>query len=268
MKFYLNRFNRAESAIDGLKTKMQAEDMITENIDNAGYIIISGDRIEMFDFALKMFRKNKEIIHLWAGELSRCNDEDEVYRSTITLMSSLQLCNTPEAKKRVEKLCKAVDKKPNAYVVGSLWYDNLSIETAFYPNEPYALILYNPPTRRSKEFIQGEILSIKKIIEEKMSSGEIKGYWWIEPNGDKNSELLKEHTNTPNLKRERFLGFLKNCRYFISNSSCVYSEAPFLLDKQKIIHIGKRNENRESKTSKMDIPHASDNIIKILKSLQ
>ena len=267
MKFYLERFNRAESAIDHLKTKMQNEGLWTCNAEDADYIIIAGDRIEMFDFAVEMFRKNKRLIHLWAGELSRCNDEDEIYRSTITLMSDLLLCTNHHAKKRVERLCRAVDKKPNAHVVGSLWYENLKMDETNIPDESYILILYNPPTRRLKEIVLEELLFIREFLNIKEMNEGIKRHLWIEPNGDKNSKLLESYTNTPNLDRERFLGLLKNCRYFVSNSSCVYSEARFLLSNDQIIHVGERNRNRESKTSKMDIPNASDNIIKILKSL-
>jgi len=37
---------------------------------------------------------------------------------------------------------------------------------------------------------------------------------------------------------------LKNCRRFITNSSCSYYEAPFFLKPKQIIKIGIRNKNR------------------------
>jgi hypothetical protein len=40
------------------------------------------------------------------------------------------------------------------------------------------------------------------------------------------------------------------------------------MDKERIISIGVRNKNRESKYSNMKILNASDNVIKVLKELK
>jgi len=238
---------------------MKKEKMWTNNYKTADYILAVGDRKETFDFVLERFRENKKIIHLWAGEISQ-GTHDEIYRHTITLMSCIQLCTNQNAVYRVISLCDSVNKIPNVYIVGNIMLDNLEIDETNIPKEPYDLILYNPPTNLTKKEICDEILYIRKMLFRK--------YIWIEPNGDYGSELIQPNVTHSTLPRKIFLGFLKNCCRFITNSSCMYYEAPFLIDKKQIIPIGIRNQNRESKYSNMNIKNASDNVIKIFRKLK
>jgi len=261
VKILVASFNRAsDGALEKLVKKMKRKKIWTDDENEANYILACGDRTETFTFVLKMFRINKKIIHLWAGELTHAEDEDEVYRSTMTLMSELQLCNNEKAKDRVVRLCEAVDKQPNAHVVGNVMLDSLKIDESKIPEGDYDLVLYNPPTRKSRQDIFNEINQIKKLITDIP-------YMWIAPNGDRGSEFVMPYVTTNTLPRPMFLGALKNCRRFISNSSCMWSEAQFLLKPEQIIPIGVRNSNRESREADMSIKNASDNIIKILEKL-
>jgi len=70
------------------------------------------------------------------------------------------------------------------------------------------------------------------------------------------------------LPRPQFLGLLKNCKRFMTNSSCEYYEAPLFLKPEQIIHIGERNKERGSKYADMKIKNATKNIIKALQSLE
>lgn len=258
-KIFAASFNRAsDGAISKLVKKMKKNKMYTVNYKKADFILAVGDRIETFDFVLKRFRENKRIIHLWAGEISQ-GTHDEVYRHAMTIMSEIQLCTNEKAKKRVIDLCKAVEKKPNVYIIGNLMLDNLEIDVKKVPKEKYDLVLYNPPTCLSKKEISNEIKKIKKLLTKK--------YIWIEPNGDFGSELIKSYVTHSNFSRPEFLGLIKYCDRFITNSSSMYYEAPFLLNKKQIIPVGERNINRESKYANMRIKNASDNIIKIFKRL-
>jgi len=260
-KFYLASFNRAsDGALEKLRKKLDEECMLTEEYKEADYIIAVGDRVETYDFVLKMFRENKNIVHLWAGEQGCWAIHDDVYRHSMTLMSDVQLCTNATAKKLVEELCNTVKKRPNAHVVGNVYLDSIKIDNSIVPKEDYDLVLYNPTTR-SKANVKKEINDIIKLLKDKK-------YIWIEPNGDKYSDLVMPFVNTTNVPRPNFLGLLKNCRRFITNSSCMYFEAPFLISKNKIIPIGKRNIERGSKYADMGIPNASDNILRILKGLR
>jgi len=261
MKIFVVSFNRAsDGAISKLVSKMKHENLLVDNYKKADYILAVGDREETFDFVVDRFKENYKIIHLWAGEISQ-GTHDEVYRHSMTLMSMLQLCTTPTAKERVERLCKDVDKKPNAFVVGNVMLDNMDIDNIKVPSFEYDLVLYNPITLHDKKDVINDISFINKLIEPKQCI-------WIAPNGDKFSELIQKYTNHNSQPRPIFLGLLKNCRRFITNSSCQYFEAQFLLKPEQIISIGKRNKDRESKYSDMTIPNASENIMKVFRRLK
>ena len=255
MKIFVASFSRSsDGAISLLKEKLDT----TENYEEADYILAVGDRKETFDFVLERFRENRKIIHLWAGEISQ-GTHDEVYRHSMTIMSILQLCTNETAKNRVEKLLDAIDKKSNAYVVGNMMLDNLEVDESAVPENDYDLVLYNPPTNLSPDGIKKELDQITKMIDKPMI--------WVEPNGDPGSDLVKPYVTIKNLPRPVFLGLLKKCKRFISNSSCLYYEAPFLLEEDQIVQIGARNEERESKYSKMNIKNASENVKQALEKL-
>lgn len=257
-KFFIATFNRAsDGALSKVISKMKEENLYTDIYQEADYIIAIGDRIETYDFVLERFRENYRIIHLWAGEIDQ-GTHDEVYRHSITLMSELQLCTNQTSKSRVIKLCKSVDKEPNAYVIGNVMLDNMTVDESLVPNKKYNLILYNPITRSNEEEVLKEIDEIQGYLDNNLSI-------WIEPNGDKFSDLVNLYVTSKTIPREKFLGLIKNCNKFITNSSCQYYEAPFLLDKTKIIPIGKRNTERESKYSNMKIEGATNRMINILK---
>lgn len=268
VKIFIASFNRASNgAIEHLVTKLKDHDMLINNYDNADYIMAVGDRTETFDFVLKRYKENKKIIHLWAGEISCWSTHDDVYRHAMTLMSCLQLCTNPTAKLRVESLCNSVDKKSNAHVIGNIMLDDLSTDESIVPKYPYILILYNPITMSTKNEVENEISEISNKINLYKDKYSIKNYIWIEPNNDKYSDLIKNFITHNNLPRKQFLGLLKNCKFFFTNSSCQYYEAPFFLNKPQIISIGKRNTERESKYSNMSIDGAADKAMKILINL-
>lgn len=264
MQIFVASFNRASNgAISKLIEKLKKNNMYTTDHNNANYILAVGDRIETYDFVLKKFKENKKIIHLWAGDISNWELHDDAYRHSMTLMSMMQLCTNPRAKKRVELLCKSVNKKSNAYVIGNVMLDDLSVDESIVPKKPYLLILYNPVTIYTEKEVILEIDIIKKILNKKKMK-----YIWIEPNGDKYSSIVYKYVNQKNLPRNQFLALLKNCTMFITNSSCQYYEAPSFLKHEQIMSIGERNIDRESKYADMTITGSSDKIIKIFSGLK
>ena len=260
MKIFIASFNRAsDGALSKLKQKMIDKGYYTDNYNEADYILACGDRKETFDFVLERYRENKKIIHLWAGDISQ-GTHDEVYRHSITLMSCVQLCTNSQSKEVVKKLCKAVNKRYFIFIIGNIMLDNLEVDESIKIEKPYDLILYNPPTLYNIEKIKEELDYINSIKN--------KNYIWIEANGDKESELVNKYTNSKNLDRKIFLGLLKNCDRYITNSSSQYYEAPFFLKKEQIISIGERNIDRNSRYSDMTLKNASDNVIKVLEILE
>jgi len=264
MKLFIASFNRAsDGAIKSLVDELRKRDMIANIPDYASHILAVGDRTETYDCVLEQYRKNVPIIHLWAGESDPSwATHDEVYRHSMTLMSCMQLCTNDVAKERVENLCHSVGKEPNAYAIGNVMLDNLTTDDSAVPKEKYLLILYNPNTMSKKE-TKKDLDTIQSIIQEHPEMKTI----WIEPNGDPNSDMITPFVSHSNFPRKQFLGLIKHCTYFVTNSSCQFYEAQFLLDKDKIISIGKRNTTRESRYSEMSIKGASERIINILECL-
>jgi len=261
MKIFIASFHRAtDGALSKLISKMKDNDLWTDDYKDADYILAVADRKETMDFVLKRYRENKKIIHLFAGEKSCWTTGDDAYRNAITLMSDIQLCTNNKAKNRVKKLCKAVGKKYYVATIGNVMLDNLEIDESLVPRYEYDLVLYNPPSRLSKRQIYEELTTISDMITPTKMI-------WVQPNGDKGSEYIDGFWNKKTVPRPQFLGLMKYCRRFITNSSCQYYEAPFLLKPEQIIPIGKRNIERESKYADMSIKGASNKIIKLLKEL-
>lgn len=61
---------------------------------------------------------------------------------------------------------------------------------------------------------------------------------FIGPNPDQQYESLPQ---------EQLLALVAECEKFYTNSSCGVYEAPFLIDKDRIIWLGKRNRGRKYK---------------------
>jgi GDP/UDP-N,N'-diacetylbacillosamine 2-epimerase (hydrolysing) len=259
-KLFLASFSRSSNgAIETLRCELQKKKLLTNNIEDAFYVLAVGDRVETYNFVLQQWLNGKNIIHLWAGEVSQ-GTFDEVFRHSITLMSDLQLCTNRTAKTVVDKICKATGKKPNSKIVGNVMLDNMEVDESVLNDQiksgEYLLVLYNPCSTMTEDLaaINDEIILLEKP------------YVWIAPNNDKDFQKITQ-INSPNQPRAKFLGLLKNCNKFITNSSSAYYEAPFFLKPEQIIKIGMRNQNRNS-TSGMDKKNATKNIIKAIRQLE
>ena len=257
MKIFVVSFNRASNhAIQILIQKMKKEDVYTDDLSLAEYVLAVGDRSETFYFVLHQWSMGKKIIHLWAGDVSQ-GTQDEVYRHSMTLMSMMQLCTTQDAARVVTDLCCIVGKTSNVFVVGNLMLDDMRTDESFVPLYPFNLVLYNPSTLLHIDDIKKEIKEVYELaVKDHMK------YVWIQPNGDQGSELLDEFVTHPTLPRSQFLGLLKQCSKFITNSSSAYYEAPFLIDRDQIVLVGERNKDRNAMKD-MCVSGASDRIMKI-----
>jgi UDP-N-acetylglucosamine 2-epimerase len=236
-------------------------------------ILITGDRVEMCAAAAAAFHNKVKIAHFYAGII---NDPittfDDVDRHCITLWSDIQFCESEEAHRQTCYLMASAGlyKKLNSHVVGISHLDDLEVDESKVPQEwygwdyddpgeiedrDYDLILYNTPTVGDCE---RDINTIKELIEDSYSvlvSGN--------PDGKAESriaEMVDEfHVDLP---RPQFLGLLKNCQRFITNSSSAIYEAPHFLKPEQIIMVGDRNKNRPDGPFKTG---ASDRIVEILR---
>lgn len=240
-------------------------------------IICTGDRMEMFAGAIAAFLRNIPIIHIYAGIINKgWPTKDEVYRHCISLMSELQFCESYEAENILFHFFNPLGKVSNAHVVGITHLDDLEINEKLVPKEPYNLILYNPI--KDKDIMIFEIENVKASagigLYDNIVIGPNPDPWFmkdIEPESAEYCKMylkIKKEYNSKttfykNLERPTFLGLLKNCKMFITNSSSALYEAPYFLREDQIINIGIRNTKR----TPIDITKtgASSKIVKIIK---
>ena len=224
-------------------------------------VFITGDRVEMCGGAAAAFHNKVKIAHLYAGVVTEpITLFDDTNRHVITLWSDIQLCENEEAQGQVEALLYPL-KFSNCHIVGITHLDDLEIDESRIPSRfddlPYDLILYNTPSISEYE---RDLPTIKELIR-KTYSVLVDG----NPDGEAETELLNSVDEFYiGLSRPHFLGLLKNCNRFITNSSCAIYEAPYFLKPEQIIMVGDRNRTRPPVECK---PGGSDNIVTFLKNI-
>jgi len=211
-------------------------------------VFVTGDRVEMCAAASAAFHNKVKIAHFYAGVV---NDPittfDDVDRHCITLWSDIQFCESEDAAEIVWDLKAAAGLKHNIHVVGISHFDDLEVDESIVPGEPYDMILMN-----------GEPLTSSGWVWDKQRL-EIQ----IGANPDKEiGRVVGADIFYDNLPRPQFLGLLKNCQRFVTNSSAAIYEAPHFLKPEQIIMVGDRNRNRLRGPFKTG---ASDRIVEILR---
>jgi len=225
------------------------------SLNKPDLVLCVGDRVEMASAAYIVYNKQIPIGHVYAGAMGDTSEKvtlDDINRFAISLYADICFCEDEAATNRVHDLWAIIGKARgitldlNIHEVGITHMDDLEVDEELVPPEPYDLVLVNPTLK--KERIE-PIISGNVII--------------LRPNPDKGflvSQSLNVYTDA---SHSQFLGLLKNCQRFITNSSSGYYEAPFFLKEEQIIWVGQRNSaRREYKRLEMG---ASEKIVKILK---
>jgi len=221
------------------------------------------DRCEMIFPTLAAYHLNIPVISLQSGDISS-GTFDDIHRHAIALYSDIHLCVGPKSAERTRELLRLAGKEvEHVYDIGCFSLDDLKVDESLVPPNPYLLVLYNPPTR-FPELIPQELEEIENMLHDPAI--------WVAPNNDIGSDSiiarvkkLEKMGNVKflqNLPRQQFLGLLKNASKFISNSSCLFFEAPHFFNPEQIVHIGIRNRGREPVELKTG---GSDRIVEVLK---
>lgn len=234
--------------------------------------LIFGDRIEMTAAAAACFNNNVPIAHVYAGVNNNIATLDDINRHIITAWSDIQLCESKKAAETVYDLLLTIGKDTtNIHIVGITHLDDLEVSEAIVPDVPYDLVLFNPVTygKDLKQTIRDGMITIHQFTGRHMV--------FLTPNPDAGREHILDfltamkgtaksingdYTIRPVLDRPEFMGLLKNCQRFITNSSAAIYEAPHFLKPRQIIQIGERNRNRDRGPFETG---ASDRIVEVLK---
>ena len=244
-------------------------------------ILCVGDRTEMAAAARAAFDNHIPIGHVYAGALGDYETKatlDDVNRFVISLYADIAFCEDRKAVFRVFKLWKISHKineltmeleqdfeRFHIHEVGITHMDDLITDESKVPPKPYDLVLYNPITIKIMNKGYNNYSELLDLV--------LKGYLLpdsvertiisIGPNPDSNLFKNKINYTYNTLPHAQFLGLLKNCTRFITNSSAGYYEAPFFLKKEQIVWVGLRN-NKRREYRRLETG-ASDKIVKILK---
>ena len=232
--------------------------------------IVIGDRREIMFASLAMFVKDVEVIQLAAGDLS---DEislvDDYFRHLITILSDKQVCFTKKSKQKSDKIRSHLNLCTDSRYIPNPTLSDLNLDNIERKNlEDYDLVLVHPQSLSYEETVLDSQEVCERILDGKKTfiirGNRDKNYEILYSTWDKLSENSKEVVVYENLDKEQFIGLLSNCDRFITNSSCAFYEAPFFLNRDQIIKVGRRNKNREvAEYSKKDI-FSSDKIAKFI----
>lgn len=231
--------------------------IVCDSIHGYGFdlILAVGDRPEQVGGVLAAFHNKIPIGHLYAGDSNTVSDAittfDDINRHAISLYSNIQFCSCEESKINVKYLMNAVGLTPNAHNVGATHFDNIDMEKIrMLRKSPhkYVLILINSETSGNDDKLIKDTVSAAIGCRYRNTHNII----ILPGNGDSDTispklynELKQYHTSIfNNQDHEHFLSLISNCSKFITNSSCVTYEAPFLMDGKNIIRIGDRNIDR------------------------
>lgn len=188
--------------------------------------IVPCDRREMVPVAMACFFNNVPTIHYYAGTYSFSGTHDDVSRHVISMFSHIMCCESEAAR---QILIKGGEEEWRVVVSGGSHFDDIKIDMDLCPKEPYNLFLLLP------EHYGDNNKMISKAVKELDTN---KLVVVIAPNEDKESEKLWKkmkwylmgHRTTvfESLPRPQFLGLMKKCDKFVSNSSSTLFEAPYL----------------------------------------
>jgi len=217
------------------------------------FILAVGDRPEQMGGVLAAFHNKIYVGHLYAGDHNTISNGitvfDDIHRHAISLYSNMQFCSCEESKVNVKFLMSSIGLTPNAHNVGATHFDGIDLEKIRELRKSihdYILILINSETSGNDDKL------IKDAISEALEYKDTHDFKILDGNGDSATIALKIHHGLNqyhtsvigNVDHEHFLSLIMNCDKFITNSSCVTYEAPFLMNVNDIIKIGDRNKNR------------------------
>ncbi len=242
------------------------------DVEHPDWILLAGDRGEQLMGAIAGAYTYTPVAHIQAGELS--GNIDGMTRHAIGKLVHLHFAANQDA---ADRLLRLGEEKFRIFNVGAPQLDEmiagevtdlriLEEEYCIDLQKGYILGVLHPVTEEADKaadqariFIESlNVFSIPKII--------------ILPNNDAGSKEIKtaiqkfqqgEYHMFANLKREDYLGFLKNSLCIVGNSSSGLLEAPTFM--VPAINIGRRQDMRFRGINVIDVPFDKEKIVAEIK---
>lgn len=244
------------------------------------FIILLGDRYEIFSCAISAAIIRIPIIHLHGGEVTT-NSYDEYFRHSISIFSQYHFVS---AKKYYNRLIQLGNNPKNIFLVGGLGAANIKkikflsrkklkkkLNIDFKTNNIF--FIYHPETLEKNYGINGLINSLDVLSEFKnlnifiSSTNADSQYKKFHMIINKFAKLNKNFKILNTLKHEEYLSLLRHMDGIIGNSSSGILEAPSL--KIPTLNIGGRQDGRLRAKSILDCSYHKEEIkLKINKILK
>jgi len=241
---------------------------IQEDIDKTrpNIVLIPCDRREMVPVAMTCFYNNIPTIHFYAGTYSYSGTHDDVGRHAISLFSHIMCCESQAAK---DILIKAGEEPWRIVVTGGSHFDDIEIDTSLCPaGQKYDLLLLLPEQfgdnsnqimwEKARKMVRPNIFTIAIKPNEDPGADKL---WKNIKQGLYNYPVIWHDKSVPRMK---FLGLLKNCEHYISNSSSTLFEAPAF--NIKVLNPSQRNRIRTPPDPSM-LRGGADKVVKLLSEL-
>jgi GDP/UDP-N,N'-diacetylbacillosamine 2-epimerase (hydrolysing) len=241
------------------------------------FVLILGDRYEIFGVAIAAANAKIPIIHVAGGEFSEASI-DECYRNSITKFSNIHFVSSEIYLNKVKQLG---ENPKYIFNVGSTGVDNIinnnyisktEIENLldFKLCEKNFLITIHPLSSLSKEENIRNTINILKVLDKFKNTGLIFTY----PNADFQNNFIinlvknfikgkKNCKLSITLGRELYLSCIKICDLVIGNSSSGIIEVPYF--KKPTVNIGDRQLGRLRHKSIIDTNFDQRNILLSIK---
>lgn len=228
------------------------------------FAVVLGDRFEMFAASVAAIHAGCILAHISGGDVAS-GVFDNYYRHCITKMAQIHFASTPLSMQRV--LLMGADPQMT-FLTGSLSYDailhgespqriQVSNELGIDASKPWALAIYHPTKekKQSLEEFEAMISALKKATVE-FNLNVLLLYPNADPGGRIIIEKLKQiqqegwiiHQNLP---RNLYIGYFKESKFIIGNSSSGIVEAAAI--GCPVINIGARQEGRERAGNTIDV---------------
>jgi UDP-hydrolysing UDP-N-acetyl-D-glucosamine 2-epimerase len=240
------------------------------------WVIVLGDRYEVFAATTTAFLLRIPIAHVSGGEVTE-GATDDAMRHAITKMSYLHFTSTDEYKRRVEQLGETPDRVFN---VGAIGLDNilqmdllsreaLSESIQFDLSNPYLLVTFHPVTLES----QSSKTQFQAFLDALDAFPDVKVVITL-PNSDADGRVIinmiqqyvKENAHRvaayTSLGQLRYLSAMKHAVAVVGNSSSGIIETPAF--HIPTVNIGDRQRGRARVSSIIDCPTDTQSIIEAI----
>ena len=235
------------------------------------FVIVLGDRYEIFIPVIASLMSNIPIIHLCGGERTEGSIDEQV-RHSITKIAHIHM---PSTNIYAENISRMGEEDWRIHIVGAPGLENINRMDLFTPkdiyertgvniNEPTIICTYHPVTLEL-ESISSQLSNLFNAL----SKFDIQ-IIFTRPNAEVNSDIIvekiKKFVNNnkkayffDSLGTKLYLSFLKYVKAIVGNSSSGIIEAPSF--GIPTINIGNRQEGRLKPDSVIQVDNSTEEII-------